>query len=69
MENRPEMLMSRCDDEDESASSAALTKAGLGLIRTWTVGPRVPTASTHKKGARGVAGGEGGGRPRERRSH
>lgn len=38
MKNRPEMLMSHCDDEDESASSAARHKGEFGLIRSWPVG-------------------------------
>lgn len=37
MKNRPEMQMSHCDDEDESASSAARHKGQFGLIRSWAV--------------------------------
>lgn len=38
MKNRPEMQMSHCDDEDESASSGAGHKGGFGLIRSWPGG-------------------------------
>lgn len=38
MKNGPQMQMSRCDDEDESASSGARHKGGLGLIRSRPVG-------------------------------
>lgn len=60
MKNRPEMLMSHCDDGDESASAAARHKGEFGLIRSWLVGPRVATASTYKRGPRGGVRGRGG---------
>lgn len=47
MKNRPEMQMSHCDDEDESASSGARHKGQFGLIRSWA--------------RRGGVGGQGGG--------
>lgn len=54
------MLMSHCDDEDESASSAARHKGEFGLIRSRLAGPRVATASTYKKGPRGGVHRRGG---------
>lgn len=38
MKNRPEMQMSRCEEEDESASSGAPHKGGFGLIIRWPLG-------------------------------
>lgn len=58
MKNRPEMLMSRCDDEDESASSQRRVWADQNLAGgcvSQISCPRVPTASTYKKGPRGGA--------------